>query len=159
MLHPTWTRLTTSTQLVSGWIQTVYYGITIRAGDPKPQPGSPRYLKHRRIIQSTVILAYLLYTIYEADYWIRQNADFYQILGLPLDADEKRIKSRFRRLYVPQPRFSPFPIKTSLAPPKRLTSPTARPSTTPTNSSTPPTPPSSPPLNPTSSSSKTHKTP
>ena len=45
-----------------------------------------------------VILAYLLYTLYEADYWVRQKGDFYQDLGVPPDAGEKAIKSRFRRL-------------------------------------------------------------
>lgn len=46
----------------------------------------------------TVIIAYLLYTMYEADYLIRQKGDFYTDLGLSPDVDEKRIKSRFRRL-------------------------------------------------------------
>lgn len=85
-------------QLVTGWIQTIYYGITIRAGDPKPQPGTPRYVKHRRRIHIAVIAIYLLYTIYEADYSLRQEGDFYQDLDLPVDADEKKIKARFRRL-------------------------------------------------------------
>ncbi|KAL9132205.1 MAG: hypothetical protein Q9217_000009 [Psora testacea] len=85
-------------QLVTGWIQAIYYGITIRAGDPKPQPGTPRYQKHRGRIHTTVIIAYLLYTIYEADFWLRQEGDFYQILGVSHDSDEKKIKSRFRRL-------------------------------------------------------------
>ncbi|KAL9044045.1 MAG: hypothetical protein Q9214_002792, partial [Letrouitia sp. 1 TL-2023] len=84
--------------LITGWVQSFFYGITIRAGDPKPQPGTPRYLKHRRRIHIAVILVYLLYTIYEADYWVRQNGDFYQDLGLPIDVDEKKIKARFRRL-------------------------------------------------------------
>lgn len=88
-----------TSQLITGWIQTIYYGITIRAGDPKPQPGTPRYVKHRRRIHITVVIVYLLYTIYEADYWIRQQSDFYQNLGVTFDADEKKIKSRFRRLY------------------------------------------------------------
>ncbi|KAL9579295.1 MAG: hypothetical protein Q9212_005191 [Teloschistes hypoglaucus] len=68
------------------------------ARDPKPQPGTPRYLKHRRRIHVAVIIVYLLYTIYEADYWVRQTGDFFQDLNLPVDADEKKIKSRFRRL-------------------------------------------------------------
>ena len=84
--------------MVSNWLQTIYYGITIRTGDPKPAPGSPRYQKHRRRIQIAVIAAYLLYTVYEADYWIRQTGDFYQTLGVSHDTDDKRIKSRFRRL-------------------------------------------------------------
>lgn len=48
----------------------------------------------------TVILAYLLYTLYEADYIIRQSGDFYKDLGLWPGAEEKAIKSRFRRLYA-----------------------------------------------------------
>lgn len=46
-----------------------------------------------------VVMVYFIYTIYEADYLVREQSDFYQYLGVPLDADEKRIKSRFRRLY------------------------------------------------------------
>ena len=46
----------------------------------------------------TVIIVYLLYTFYEADYIIRQRGDFYQDLGLTPGAEEKQIKSKFRRL-------------------------------------------------------------
>ncbi|MCJ1240889.1 hypothetical protein MMC14_008893 [Varicellaria rhodocarpa] len=84
--------------LATGWIQSIYYGVSISAGDPKPQPGSPRYIKHRRRIFITVILAYLLFTIFEADHEIRQKENFYQSLGIAHDAEERAIKSRFRRL-------------------------------------------------------------
>ncbi|SLM35657.1 DnaJ domain [Lasallia pustulata] len=84
--------------LVTGWLQSLYYGITIRAGDPKPQPGTPLWLKHRRRIHMTVVLAYLLYTVVEADYEVLRDGDFYQDLGLPHNVDDKGIKSRFRRL-------------------------------------------------------------
>jgi len=84
--------------LVTGWVQSFWYSFTIRAGDPKPQPGTPRYLAHRRRIHIIVVSAYLLYTIYEADWDIRRASDFYQDLGIPLNASEKEIKSRFRRL-------------------------------------------------------------
>ncbi|MCJ1272820.1 hypothetical protein MMC21_000609 [Puttea exsequens] len=84
--------------LVTGWIQTIYYGIAIRAGDPKPQPGSPKHQKHKRRIHIAVIIVYLLYTLYEADYLVRQNGDFYRTLGVFPGADEKSIRSRFRRL-------------------------------------------------------------
>lgn len=70
----------------------------IRAGDPKPQPGSPRYIRHRKRIFIIVVTAYLLYTIYEADWEIRSAGDFYQDLGVPLGATEREIKSKFRRL-------------------------------------------------------------
>ena len=83
---------------MTGWLQSIYYGITIRAGDPKPQPGSPRFIQHRRRIHIIVVSAYLLYTIYEADWDIRRASDFYQDLRLPHYATDREIKSRFRRL-------------------------------------------------------------
>jgi len=67
-------------QLVTGWIQ--------------------RYVKHRRRILVSVIIAYLLYTIYEADYQLRRQGDFYQSLGVPHDVEDRGIKSKFRRLYA-----------------------------------------------------------
>ena len=85
-------------KLLTGWTQTIYYALTIRAGDPKPQPGTPRYNKHRRRIYITVIALYLLYTIYEAHWEIRRDGDFYADLGVDPDVEEKGIKSRFRRI-------------------------------------------------------------
>jgi preprotein translocase subunit Sec63 len=76
------------------------YTIFIRAGDPKPTPRSPRYVRDRKRIHIFVILAYLAYTVYEADYQLRRAGDFYQVLGVPHDVDDKRLQSRFRRLYV-----------------------------------------------------------
>ncbi|KAI0595916.1 membrane associated DnaJ chaperone-like protein [Biscogniauxia sp. FL1348] len=84
--------------LVTGWVQSIYYGLTIRAGDPRPSPNSPRYAEHRRRIHILVVSLYLLYTIYEADYELRRAGDFYTDLGVPFSASERDIKSRFRRL-------------------------------------------------------------
>jgi hypothetical protein len=44
------------------------------------------------------VSAYLLYTIYEADWDIRRASDFYQDLGISPSSTEREIKSRFRRL-------------------------------------------------------------
>jgi hypothetical protein len=44
------------------------------------------------------VATYLLYTIYEADWEIRQSSDFYQDLGVLPTASDREIKSRFRRL-------------------------------------------------------------
>ncbi|KAK3378103.1 hypothetical protein B0H63DRAFT_236646 [Podospora didyma] len=96
--------------LVTGFVQSIYYGITIRAGDPKPQPGTSRWAEHRRRINILVVLFYLLYTIYEADDNLQRAGSFYADLGVPLDATERDIKSRFRRLTV---LFHPDKIKTS----------------------------------------------
>ncbi|KAI2625863.1 hypothetical protein GGR54DRAFT_593283 [Hypoxylon sp. NC1633] len=84
--------------LVTGWVQYIYYGLTIRAGDPKPPPNSPRYADHRRRIHILVVSLYLLYTIYEADYDLRRASNYYADLGVPFSASERDIKSRFRRL-------------------------------------------------------------
>ncbi|KAI7510897.1 hypothetical protein KC316_g21850, partial [Hortaea werneckii] len=59
--------------LVTGYLQTALYAVFIRAGDPKPAPGSVRFVKDRRRILIFVILAYLFYTIYEADYQLQQT--------------------------------------------------------------------------------------
>ncbi|KAI0114503.1 membrane associated DnaJ chaperone-like protein [Nemania sp. FL0031] len=85
--------------LVTNWTQTLYYKLTIRAGDPSPPPNSPRWQQHRRRIHTLVITLYLLYTIYEADWELqRGGGNFYQSLGVPFHATERDIKSRFRRL-------------------------------------------------------------
>ncbi|EGP88487.1 unnamed protein product [Zymoseptoria tritici ST99CH_1A5] len=86
--------------LVTGYAQTAAYSIFIRAGDPKPAPGSQRYIRDRRRIHVAVIILYLLYTVYEADYQLRQQGDFYQLLGVPHNVDDRSLQSRFRRLTV-----------------------------------------------------------
>ncbi|KEQ93272.1 hypothetical protein AUEXF2481DRAFT_335015 [Aureobasidium subglaciale EXF-2481] len=84
--------------LVTGWAQSAFYAIWIRAGDPKPQPGTRQFVQHRRRINIIVIVAYLLYTIYEADFQLRMAGNFYQDLGVNLGVEERGINSRFRRL-------------------------------------------------------------
>ncbi|KAK9782867.1 hypothetical protein SCAR479_01210 [Seiridium cardinale] len=94
-----WTFLPNRTlQLATSWIQSIFYSVTIRAGDPRPAPNSPRFLEHRRRIHILVVSAYLLYTLYEADYELTRASTYYRDLGVPLSASEREIKSRFRRL-------------------------------------------------------------
>ncbi|KAL3469449.1 hypothetical protein BJX99DRAFT_73459 [Aspergillus californicus] len=76
----------------------VYYGITIRAGDRKPQPGSPRYVRDRRRVFIGIVTIYLLYTLFEVFQQIQKEGDFYQILGVSPLSDERAIKAKFRRL-------------------------------------------------------------
>ncbi|KAL8392013.1 hypothetical protein RB595_002281 [Gaeumannomyces hyphopodioides] len=84
--------------LATNWVQTIYYGVVTRAGDPKPQLGTRRHAEHRRRIHILVVSAYLLYTIYDAHLEIRQAGSFYSDLGLTPAATEREVKSRFRRL-------------------------------------------------------------
>ncbi|ETS82091.1 hypothetical protein PFICI_07093 [Pestalotiopsis fici W106-1] len=84
--------------LATSWIQSIYYSVTIRAGDPKPAPNSPRFNEHRRRIHILVVSAYLLYTLYETDHELTRASNFYADLGVPFGASERDIKSRFRRL-------------------------------------------------------------
>ena len=85
-------------QLVTGWVQSAFYAVWIRAGEPKPQPGSRAFVSHRRKIHILVILAYLIYSIYEADDQLRVAGDFYQDLGVSHEVAERGLQSRFRRL-------------------------------------------------------------
>ncbi|KAK3629279.1 hypothetical protein LTR56_018166 [Elasticomyces elasticus] len=89
-----------NTLLATGYLQTFLYTIFIRAGDPKPAPGSPRFIRDRKRVFIFVILTYLCYTVYEADYQLRRAGDFYQDLGVPHSVSERELQSRFRRLTV-----------------------------------------------------------
>ncbi|KAI0134414.1 hypothetical protein BJ170DRAFT_198618 [Xylariales sp. AK1849] len=84
--------------LATSWIQSIFYSLTIRAGDPKPAPNTPRFLEHRRRIHILVVSLYLLYTLYEADYELSRSSNFYADLGVPFSASERDVKSRFRRV-------------------------------------------------------------
>ncbi|OCL14555.1 hypothetical protein AOQ84DRAFT_22904 [Glonium stellatum] len=83
-----------------GWIQAILYGIFIRAGDPKPQPGSAKFVKHRRLILMSVYAVYLILNIYEVDRDIQTAGNLYQDLSVPFDVDDRALQSRFRRLTV-----------------------------------------------------------
>lgn len=91
----------------AGWTQTILYSIFIRAGDPKPQPGSMRFIKHRRYILMAIYFAYFAFTIYEVDFNLQRSSNAYNELGVPIDVDESGINSRFRRLTI---RFHPDKI-------------------------------------------------
>lgn len=88
-----------ASQLATRFLQSTYYGITIRAGSPRPQPGQPRFAEHYRRIYILVVCAYLLFTIYEADWELqRSGGDFYSVLGVAPDAAVRDIKKRYRQL-------------------------------------------------------------
>ncbi|CAI7655063.1 unnamed protein product [Penicillium pancosmium] len=82
----------------TSFLQSVYYGITIRAGDPKPMPQTPRFELHRRRIFILVIVSYLFYTLYETFHQVQVAGNYYTLLDVtPFDTD-KTIQSKFRRL-------------------------------------------------------------
>ncbi|KAJ5389195.1 uncharacterized protein N7496_000263 [Penicillium cataractarum] len=82
----------------TAFLQNVYYGITIRAGDPRPMPQTPRFERDRRRIFIFVIISYLLYTLYETFHQVQVAGDYYKVLGVSPFADERTIKSRFRKV-------------------------------------------------------------
>lgn len=97
--------------LGAGWAQTILYSIFIRAGDPKPQPGSPRFIKHRRQILMAIYVAYFAFTIYEVDYELQRSGHLYSDLGVPLAVEDAALQSRFRKLTV---RFHPDKVGPSI---------------------------------------------
>lgn len=92
-------------------MQAVLYSIFIRAGDPKPQPGSPRYIKHRRNVLIAVYAAYFAFTIYEVDFNLQRSSNAYNDLSVPVNVDESGLNSRFRKLTV---RYHPDKIGPSV---------------------------------------------
>ncbi|KAF3037936.1 hypothetical protein E8E12_004321 [Didymella heteroderae] len=93
--------------LAAGWAQSILYSIFIRAGDPKPQPGSVRFVKHRRQILIAIYLAYFAFTIYEVDFNLQRSSNVYNDLGVPISVDESSLNSRFRKITI---RFHPDKI-------------------------------------------------
>lgn len=45
-----------------------------------------------------MLLLYLAYTLYEAHWQVRRDGDFYYLLNVPHDVDDKTLQSRFRRM-------------------------------------------------------------
>ncbi|EWC43457.1 hypothetical protein DRE_07567 [Drechslerella stenobrocha 248] len=86
--------------LVTGWVQSFLYRLFTRAGDPIPPTGSPRYMRDRKFVYCFVVAAYLMFTTYECWVGITSKPTFYQLLGVPVDADEKLIKKEFRRASI-----------------------------------------------------------
>ena len=85
-------------QYATNFLQSLYYRVTIPAGQRHPQPGEPLFAYHHRRIRVLVLSLYLLYTLAQALYDIRLAGDFYTLLGVTPWSGEKEIKSRFRRL-------------------------------------------------------------
>lgn len=84
--------------MVTGWIQSFLYRLFIRAGDPIPSQGTPRFVRDYRRIYVSVIIAYLLFTIYEVWHNITRQGNFYHLLGVDINVDDRTLKKRFRAL-------------------------------------------------------------
>ncbi|KIW54682.1 hypothetical protein PV05_07028 [Exophiala xenobiotica] len=82
----------------TAFLQSLYYRLTIRAGQRHPQPGEPLFAYHNRRIRVFVLSLYLVYTLTQAVYDIKLAGDFYTLLGVNPWSTEREIKSRFRKL-------------------------------------------------------------
>ncbi|KAL9087779.1 MAG: hypothetical protein Q9159_003462 [Coniocarpon cinnabarinum] len=78
--------------------QSILYTTFYRAGDPHPAPGTPLHTRHRQRIYLTILLLYFAYTLYEAHWELVRQPTLYDILGLPPNAPEKAVSSKYRRL-------------------------------------------------------------
>jgi preprotein translocase subunit Sec63 len=61
-------------------------------------PQTPRFERDRRRIFILVIISYLFYTLYETFHQVQVAGDYYKVLGVSPFADERTIKSRFRKV-------------------------------------------------------------
>lgn len=58
-------------------------------------------MRHRRRIHILVLVLYVLFNIYEADWKLRQRGNIYQDLNVPHDVGDRKVQSTFRQLSVP----------------------------------------------------------
>lgn len=84
----------------AGWVHVILYTIFIRAGEPRPLPGSLRFARHRRQLLIAIYVLYFVFTVYEVDFNLQKSQTAYHELGVPLGVDESGIQSRFRKLTV-----------------------------------------------------------
>lgn len=82
----------------TSFLQNLYYKLTIRVGEPMPQPGTHLYAYHHRRIRIFVLCLYLIYTLAQGLYDIRLAGDFYTGLGVTPYSTDREVKARFRRL-------------------------------------------------------------
>ncbi|KAG0644061.1 hypothetical protein HOY80DRAFT_879137 [Tuber brumale] len=86
--------------LATSSILSFWYRLITRAGDPRPRPGTPTYVKAYRLVNFLVIALYLLYTIYESYSAILLEPNFYKLLSAGMRASDRELKGKFRRLTV-----------------------------------------------------------
>lgn len=82
----------------TSFLQTLYYKLTIRVGEPIPQPGTALYASHHRRIRVFVLCLYLIYTLFQGLYDIKLARDFYSALDVTPYTTDREVKARFRRL-------------------------------------------------------------
>lgn len=82
----------------TSFLQTLYYKLTIRVGEPTPQPGTRLYAYHHHRIRILVLCLYLLYTLIQGLYDTKLAGDFYTTLGVTPYSTNREVKARFRRL-------------------------------------------------------------
>ncbi|KAI0079848.1 DnaJ-domain-containing protein [Panus rudis PR-1116 ss-1] len=70
-------------------------GYTSVTSRPAPPPGTPQYARHYRNVYAFVVLSYLLYNFVQAAFSLEPN--YYEILGVPPNADEATLKVAFRQ--------------------------------------------------------------
>ncbi|KAG9285717.1 hypothetical protein G9A89_002284 [Geosiphon pyriformis] len=85
-------------QLVTNWLQSLYYKLSYPVGANVPKPGQQKYSRHHSRIYAFVVLAYLAYTIIQVDQSIQPN--YYKLLDLGRDFTDKELKTNSRKLHL-----------------------------------------------------------
>ncbi|KAK9238704.1 hypothetical protein V1525DRAFT_400294 [Lipomyces kononenkoae] len=79
-------------------LQRTYYQVFFTAGHAAPRPGSPTYRRDQRISYALVIIGYLIYTTYTTVAGLVAQGNFYALLSVPINVDDKTVRRRFRNL-------------------------------------------------------------
>ncbi|KAK9362975.1 hypothetical protein V1504DRAFT_271894 [Lipomyces starkeyi] len=85
---------------VSAALQQGYYQVFYPGANTSPRHDTPTYRSHQRISYLVVIVGYLIYTTYTTVTDLVAQGNFYSLLSLPIDVDEKSVRRKFRALSV-----------------------------------------------------------
>ncbi|KAK9373781.1 uncharacterized protein V1513DRAFT_448113 [Lipomyces chichibuensis] len=84
----------------SAALQQGYYQVFYPAANTAPRPETPTYRRDQRISYIVVIVGYLIYTTSTTVTGVVAQGNFYSLLSLPIDVDEKSVRRKFRALSV-----------------------------------------------------------
>lgn len=87
-----------SLQIIAKYAQIALYAIFV--GTPaQPSTSESTFIhRDRKRIHKFIIVAFFLFTVLKVDRRVQGEGNYYRMLGIPLDADQKMAKKAFRIL-------------------------------------------------------------
>lgn len=85
-----------SLQIIAKYTQIALYAIFVRTPAQPSTSESTFIHRDRKRIHKIIIVAFFLFTVLKVDRRVQGEGNYYRMLGIPLDADQKMAKKAFR---------------------------------------------------------------